>query len=144
VIGIRVEWYIPALGTPVVALADYGLSLNLAAYKTLAEPTGVRLGFDRNRRWIVIKPLQGTEDEVRLQEGLPVRGRDGSVRVNGRDFTRFVHRYYPELRPGNRAVRYLAWQSEDDGLLVVDLNQPVEMGRGNDGTDDDGETENQH
>ncbi|MDQ7791662.1 MAG: hypothetical protein RDV00_06030 [Clostridia bacterium] len=38
----------------------------------------------------------------------------------------------------------LAWQSEDDGLLVVDLNQPVEMGRGNDGTDDDGETENQH
>ncbi|MDI6711020.1 MAG: hypothetical protein QME76_10145 [Bacillota bacterium] len=132
-----IEWYVPSLGTPTVALAEYGLNLNLGAYSALGEPPGVRLGLDRTQKYILIQPLMGTENEIK-KDGLPVRVRAGNIRVNGRDFVRFVQRYFPELRPSSRAVRYLAWWSDEDGFLVVDLNQPVESGR-QDGDDDENE-----
>jgi len=47
------------------------------------------------------------------------------------------NRHYPELRPGNPSVRCVAWLSEDDGLLVVDRNQPVDAGRSGDDAAED-------
>ncbi|MBU4533725.1 MAG: hypothetical protein U1D96_04040 [Eubacteriales bacterium] len=124
-----------------MAFAEYGLILNPAAFRVLNEPAGVRLGYDRARRWIVMQALFGEEDQIKQQEGIPVRGRDGSFRVNGRDFARFVYRYHPELRPGNRAVRYLAWITEDDGLLVVDMNQPLDPARSGVGQTESADTD---
>ncbi|RJX18314.1 MAG: hypothetical protein C4575_10855 [Desulforudis sp.] len=126
---MNIEWYIPSLGTPIVAVAEYGLNLNQAAYTELGEPTGIRLGFDRIGKKVIIKPLKGTEQDLERENGLPIRARVGNIRVNARDFVRFIRRYYPDLQPSSRATRYLALWDEENGYLVVDLQQVAETSR---------------
>jgi len=91
-----IEWFNPDLGTPMVSMAEYGLTFNRAAVETLGRPWKVGLGFDKENRRIVVRPIRSeTDDGEMVSRGLPFaeRERDGYVRISSKDFVRFVARY---------------------------------------------------
>lgn len=125
--GNTILWFDPEIGTPMVSMAEYGLTFNRAAVEALGKPWKVRLGFDNLHKKIVIKPVGRASDEEEKASGLPFaeRERDGYVRISNKDFIRFVVRYCPESNL-RKSVRFAAIWDEDEGLMEVDINRPVD------------------
>lgn len=122
-----IEWFDPSLGAPIVSLAAYGLTLNKAAVDMLQGSSRVMLGFDREASTIVVKPVEA--DDSKSFKFAP---RDGYVRIASKDFVRFVARYCPRLRL-DTTTRFLATWDEERGMMLVDLNRPVD-GKPEDGS----------
>lgn len=121
-------WFNPDLGTPMVSMAEYGLTFNRAAVEALRRPWKVRLGFDNAGKRIVVQPIRSEIDDSKLDSrGLPFaeRERDGYVRISSKDFVRFVARYCKELDL-SKTVRYAAIWDDEQGMLEIDLSRPVD------------------
>jgi hypothetical protein len=131
------KWYKPSVGTPIVSVADYGITFNRAAAEEMGNPERIQIGFDENLRLIGVKPIHDSGEEDK--DSLPFAGRErnGFTRVNSKDFIRFITRFCPDLK-FDRAIRCLARWDEQLGILIVDLNNPVE-GHAADGDDQDSE-----
>jgi len=110
-----------------VSMAEYGLTFNRAAVEALGKPSGVRLGFDKVHKKIVVKPVDEVSEGEEKTSALPFaeRERDGYVRISNKDFIRFVVRYCPELNL-RKSVRFTAIWDEAEGLMEVDINRPVD------------------
>lgn len=119
------RWYKPSIGTPIVSIAEYGITFNRAAAEEMGNPLRIQIGFDENLKIIGVKPLHEEDEEDK--DSLPFAGkeRNGFTRVNNKDFIRFIARYCPDLK-FDRAVRCLSKWDENTGLLLVDLNNPIE------------------
>lgn len=119
----EIEWYNPKLGTPTVSLAEYGLVFNKAATEALRNPGKIRLGFDKKNLLIAVVPTDKDDPT-----GLKFLGKErrGFTRINSKDFIRFIIRYIPDFKIG-KAVRFLARFDEEEGILIVDLKQPLDM-----------------
>ncbi len=123
-----VLWFNPEIGTPMISMAEYGVTFNRAAVEILGRPWKIMLGFDRTNKHILVKPISMECKDPEVQsKGLPFaeRERDGYVRISSKDFVRFVARYCPELNL-SKTVRYLAIWDEGSGLMEVDINRPVD------------------
>ena len=130
------EWFDPQIGTPMVSVAGYGLTFNRAAVELLSRPAKVALGFSKTRKAIAVKPLADEEDDVGAH-GLEFnrRERNGYVRISSKDFVRFVARYCPDV-DFSRTVRYLAYWDEKAGVMLVDLEHPVDINADDEQTKD--------
>lgn len=118
----QIEWYSPKLGTPIVSLAEYGLVFNKAAAEALHYPSRIRLGFDKNKLIIAVRPVDNDDqDSFQFSE----RERKGFIRINSKDFIRFISRFISDIKL-DKAVRFLSRYDEINELLIVDLRQPID------------------
>ncbi|WP_419954758.1 hypothetical protein ACN6MT_03085 [Neobacillus niacini] len=118
----NVEWYQPTLGTPIVSLAEYGVVFNKAAIYALNNSHSIRIGFDRERRCIIVQGVsitEATDDTILFAE----KERNGFIRINNKDFIRFILRYCPEIKL-EKAKRFLS--RLEGQYLIVDLNAPAD------------------
>lgn len=132
-VEINFKWYKPSVGTPIVSVAEYGITFNRAAAEELGNPERIQIGFDTDLKLIGVRPVNNTGEKE--DDSFPFAGRErnGFTRVNSKDFIRFITRFCPELKL-DRAIRCLARWDEQLGVLIVDLNNPVE-GQSPDGED---------
>lgn len=113
-----IKWYVPSIGTPMVTLARYGITLNKAAAEEMQNPAYIRFGYAKNEKMIVIQPLENEQPEaIEFIEKM----RKDYVRINRKDLVRFITRYF-NLNL-EKAIRIPAYWSDDFSALVVDLNQ---------------------
>lgn len=136
-VDFNFKWYKPSVGTPIVSVADYGITFNKAAAEEMGNPERIQIGFDENLKLIGVKPVHNADEEDK--DSLPFAGRErnGFTRVNSKDFIRFITRFCPELK-FDRAIRCLARWDEQSRILIVDLNNPIE-GQAADGEGQDSE-----
>lgn len=121
--AFAVEWFSPSLGTPIVSLAEYGITFNRAAITALNNAYAVRIGFDRENKFIIVQSVERENagpDIIVFGE----KERKGFVRINNKDLVRFVLRCCPEIKL-DKAVRFLGRVEGD--LFVVDLNAPADI-----------------
>jgi len=117
---MHVIWFQPSRGASVVTITEHGLSFNKAAAESLGMPQYVRLGFVPEERYVVVQPTDRQDDAFPFASRL----RAGSVKVNSRDFVRQLRSYVKlDLTV---ARRYLARWDAEDGVLIVDLNEPTD------------------
>lgn len=119
----NVEWYSPNLGTPIVSLAEYGIVFNKATIVSLGTPHSIKIGFDREKKYIIVVGVtesESTEDAFVFKS----KEKNGFIRINNKDFIRFVLRYCPEIKL-DKAKRFLSRM--EDNFLVVDLNSPADI-----------------
>ncbi|WAH37539.1 hypothetical protein [Alicyclobacillus dauci] len=123
-----IVWYNRSIGTPMVTVAATGLTFNQAAVIALNNPDFIWLGYARDKQWIVVQPVQENKPEV---FPFASRKRDKHVRVQSRDFIRFLSVQDDDFDLG-RTVRVPSYWDTDLSLLIVDLSK-AEM----DGEDED-------
>lgn len=119
----NIEWYSPSLGTPIVSLAEYGIVFNKASIVSLGSPHSIKLGFDKENKYIIVvgvKEEESTGDTFIFSS----KEKNGFIRINNKDFIRFVLRYCPEIKL-DKAKRFLSIKEGD--FLVVDLNSPADI-----------------
>jgi hypothetical protein len=131
------QWFNPKVGTPIVSVADYGITFNKAASEEMRNPKRIQLGFNAKTKQIGVKALHEVNDETEnVSFAFANRERNGYIRINSRDFIRFISRHLPELR-FDKAVRCLAWWDDEQNVLIVDLNNPIDGQADADETRDD-------
>lgn len=125
---MKIDWYTPSLGTPIVTIASYGITFNRSAIKELQEAPYVRFGYAKNEKMIVIQPLEEEEGGVSFAE----KKRDRYIRINNKDLIRFITRYF-DLKL-DKAIRIPAYWNDDLAALIVDLNK-AEIDNDDDGNE---------
>lgn len=124
----NVEWFSPNLGTPIVSLAEYGIVFNKASIVAIGSPHSIKLGFDRENKYIVVVGV--TESEATDESIIfGSKERNGYIRINNKDFVRFVLRYCPEIKL-EKAKRFLS--RKEGEFLIVDLNSPADISENDD------------
>lgn len=123
---INFKWYKPSIGTPIISIAEYGITFNKAAAEEMNNPPRIQLGFDEFNLLIGVKPVHIVEeDSDKTSLIFAERERNGFIRVNNKDFIRFISRYCPDIK-FDRAVRCLGKWDEDLQVLIIDLKHPIE------------------
>lgn len=118
---MTIEWFDPKLGTPSVSIAEYGLTFNKAAVDVMSSPSRVLLGFDHEKKLIVVKPLYNpSNEEANKSFSFAERERSGYVRIASKEFIRFIIRYFPGIEI-NKTIRCLARWDDKEKMLLVDL-----------------------
>lgn len=114
----RFHWFGPDFNAPVVTVAEYGLVFNQGAAAILGNPDEVLLGFDPVKLVIGIRAAVDGEER-----GFPFasRERGGYIRVNNKDFMRYVFRHFDREGP-ERAIRSIALWDDAEKLMTVDLS----------------------
>lgn len=120
-VNFKFQWFNKEIGSPVVTIAEYGLLFNKACVSVMQNPEYILIGFDKDNFAIGINPLEEkTEGAFEFAE----RERNGYVRINSRDFIRYITQYFP-TKP-KESLRCVARWEEDMGVLIVDLNQVID------------------
>lgn len=120
---MELEWFDPQIGTPTVSIADYGLTFSRSAVEILSRPTYIALGFDKQNKRIVVKEVpEDHKGKIPFIE----KERNGYVRINNKDFVRFIMRYLPTISFTSKAIRYLSYYDQEKELLIVDLQRPLD------------------
>ncbi len=115
-------------GVPSATLADYGITLNAAATKMLDGWKYARIGLDKNRRVVVLKPHNDDQDAVGCLRIRPRGGQQQYFRVNSKDLVRVVAKCCGiPLEPSTRCL--VEWDSEEQ-LLVIDPKATLGSRRG--------------
>lgn len=125
----ELEWFDPALGAPSISVAEYGLTFNKAAVDIIGDAPRVMLGFSKDRKLIGVKPLWGdlTPEEEKKSFAFAEKKRDNYIRIASKEFVRFISRHLPEVS-FEKTIRYLAVWDDSLGMLLADLNRPIETG----------------
>lgn len=123
--GFNFKWYRPSIGTPIVSLAEYGITFNRAAAEEMSLPEKIQLGFDEDLKIIGVRPIHNWQEDDKDLLQFAGKERVGFTRINNKDFIRFISRFCPEMK-FERASRYLAKWDENLGVLIVDLKNPLE------------------
>jgi hypothetical protein len=114
---MTIEWFDPKIGVPIITIAEYGVTFNKAAIEAMGNPERVKLGFDKQYKKMCIMPV---EDEDERAFAFADKERDGYVRINNKDFVRFVLRYFPELTL-DKSIRCVAIWDAEKRLLFADV-----------------------
>jgi hypothetical protein len=130
------EWFDPEIGMPMVSIADYGITFSKSAVKILDRPEYVALGFDKENKRVVVKEVG--ED---FKNKIPFidKERNGYVRINNRDFVRFVMKYLPEVNFTSKATRFLTYYDDEEDILVIEMTRPLDVEEQNDNKEDNEE-----
>lgn len=121
---LKFEWYDREAGAPSVTLAEYGLVFNAAAVRAMDEPARVALGFDKERRVLGVRAAEYLNLPESKTYPFAERFKRGFVRLNSKDFIRYLAQFLPHLDLA-RAQRFVARWDEAGSMLIVDLNQKV-------------------
>jgi hypothetical protein len=121
---MKFQWYDPEAGAPIVSIAEYGLTFSGGALHALGKPEFIILGFDEQNRVIGVKPCDKNEPKK-----IPFisKQRGNYVRISNKDFIRFVRSKMPDdFKVDTKSTRYLSKWDQEDGILKVFLDQPLE------------------
>lgn len=120
------DFFDPNLGSVTVSVAEYGLTFSRAAVEVLGRPNYIMLAYDKNK--CVIGVVPAAESETRKIEFIS-KVKNGYVRINTKDFIRFLMKYYPDDAQmfGSKAIRYFSYWDENNNVLVVDLKRPIDQ-----------------
>jgi hypothetical protein len=104
--------------------------------KILDRPEYVALGFDKENKRVVVKEVG--ED---FKNKIPFidKERNGYVRINNRDFVRFVMKYLPEVNFTSKATRFLTYYDDEEDILVIEMTRPLDVEEQNDNKEDNEE-----
>ncbi len=117
------KWYNPKIGAPIVSIAEYGLTFSGGALDALGEPEHVILGFDEQNKVIGVKPC-GKEDARKIP--FISKRRSNYVRISNKDFIRFLESKMQDFKVDSKAKRYLAKWDDENKILKIFLEQPLE------------------
>ncbi len=123
----NVQWFDPALGTPVVSVSATGLTFNRAAVALLGHPRYIEVGVDAKACAIVVRKADENEGGAAPARGLPFCRPDAGspfVRVASKELLRFIASAVPDF-PLGTAAKFLARFEPERGALLVDLRQPM-------------------
>lgn len=116
-------WFNAKLGIATVSLASYGLVFSRATVAGMGAPSHVRLGFDAEAQQIFVAPTDAGDPHA---IAFASRERDGSVRLNTRDFVRLVRAQLRNKAIGLQTARFLAKWCPETQMLSVDLRVPLD------------------
>jgi len=118
------------IGAPSATIAEYGVSLNVAASKFISEWKYGKLGYDKARKLIVIHVHN---DDLRSDGSFLISDKvtnNGYIRINSRDLVRTVSQYCEvSLTP---SFRCLAEWDPDENYLVIDLKKVLDTSKTSD------------
>lgn len=120
---MTLEWFNPNIGSPIVSIADYGITFSRSAVEIMGRPEYVALGFNKEKKQIVVMP---DPEDSNYGISFIEKERWGYVRINNRDFIRFVMRYVPEISITSKATRYLSYYEDENKQLIVELTRPLD------------------
>lgn len=120
------DFFDPSLGSVTVSVAEYGLTFSRAAVEVLGRPNYIMLAYDKNKCVIGVVPVE--KSETRKIEFIS-KVKNGYVRINTKDFIRFLMKYYPDDAQmfGSKATRYFSYWDENNKALIVDLKRPIDQ-----------------
>ncbi len=120
------EYFNPKLGSVTVSIAEYGLTFSRAAVEVMGKPEYVMLAYDKNRKIVGVIPV-GENEEKKIEFSSKIK--NGNVRINNKDFVRFLMRHFPEDPSmfGSKANRYFTYWDEKEKILIIDLNRPLDL-----------------
>lgn len=117
------EWFDVQVGTPIVSVANYGLTFSRSAVLKMGTPEYVMLGFDKTNKIIAIKVCDDTE---RMKISFASKERNGNVRISNKDFVRYIASNIDDASTFDKnAIRYTGLWDEENKLMIVDLKRPI-------------------
>ncbi|MGI6585141.1 MAG: hypothetical protein ACOX3L_04220 [Lutisporaceae bacterium] len=123
----NVQYFDIEKGAPSVTIAEYGISLNMAATKMIADWKYGKIGYDRNKKVVLIVPHNNDYDitgSFNIKEKV---GNKNYLRINSRDLARVISQYCGvSLTP---SFRCMAEWDEDEKLLVIDPSKVLEINK---------------
>lgn len=122
---MTIQWYDARNGSaPVVSIAEYGITFFNGTLTIMKNPDFIKLGFDKDKSSIVAAPCN--EDDDNAIEFIS-RKRNGYVRIGNKDFIRFIKSMMnDEMIITKNATKYLAKWNDDENLLEISLNNPLD------------------
>lgn len=114
-------------GAPSATIAEYGLTLNINATKMISNWKYAKLGYDKTKKIIIIKP-HNNEDEASGSFVIQDKISSSSyLRINSRDFARVIAQYFGlSLTPSTRCL--VEWDHEEE-ILIIDTNKILETSK---------------
>ncbi len=120
---IKFEWYNPELGPPIVSIAEYGLTFNNAAINKMENPEAIKIGFDKERLIIGIKPA--SKKDKNSFEFADKQSR-GYIRINNKGFVKLIRAYCNDY-DFKQTVRFIGTMDDEKNIFIVDLNKPADL-----------------
>ena len=117
-------WSTPSSRAPIVSVASYGITFNSSVIELMKRPEGVMIGFDENNKVVGIKPLCDNEEAISKGFLFASKERKGYVRIGNKDFIKYVSK--KTGKDFSTAVRYIGDWDENEQILIVDLNKPLD------------------
>lgn len=112
---------------PSATIAEYGVTLNSSATKIIAEWKYAKIGYEKNKKAIIIKPHN---DDADVQGSFAIKEKINNanyMRINSKDFVRVVSQYSGiSLKP---SIRFLVEWDDEEKLLIIDLNKILDSGK---------------
>lgn len=119
----NIQYFEVDKGVPTATIADYGITLNAAATKLLADWKYAKIGFDKSLKIVALKPHN---DDSQANISLSIQGRKGNLqnfRFSNKDFIRAVAKCCGiSVKPSVRCL--VEWDKEEE-LLIIDLQKTL-------------------
>jgi hypothetical protein len=111
----------------VATLYESNITLNKAASSHFEHAYNVLLGLDRDKKRIAIKPMSKEEFDIGAvpeEKRHKITVRASYARVSNKKFLKDVAELANIELADNNSYKFKAMWSKEEGLLVIDLNQP--------------------
>lgn len=129
---MEIIWFDPNIGTPIVSVANYGITFSKSAVLTMGRPKYVKLGFDPNTKSIAAM-VCGEGDDLKIP--FIEKERNGYVRVNSKDFIRSVASKI-DYQFDSNAIRFVGDWNEESKMMIINLSKPID-GKSHSESDDE-------
>lgn len=118
----NVQYFDIETGAAAATVAEYGITLNKVATELLQEWRYAKIGFDKEKKLIVIKPHNVEESSI----GSITLNRKNKqyLRINSRDFVRTVAHYCNVTL--QETGKYLVEWDDEEKVLIINLNNKIE------------------
>jgi hypothetical protein len=111
----------------VATLYESNITLNKAASSHFEHAYNVLLGLDRDKKRIAIKPMSKEEFDIGAvpeEKRHKITVRASYARVSNKKFLKDVAELANIELADNNSYKFKAMWSKEEGLLIIDLNQP--------------------
>lgn len=111
----------------IATLYESNITLNKAASSHFEHAYNVLLGLDRNKKQVAIKPVSKEEFDIGAipeEKRHKITVRASYARVSNKKFLKDVAELANIELADNNSYKFKAMWSKEEGLLLIDLNQP--------------------
>ena len=114
------DFSFPRSGAPVVTLSATGIAFNAASRSLLGLPQQVDIGYESRAK--VIGVCAHKEDCDAEPYEFETREKDGWVRINAKDFSRYLEQK-TGIKFREKAKQFIPEFDEESGMLIVVLDE---------------------
>ncbi|WP_053954662.1 hypothetical protein [Inediibacterium massiliense] len=134
---MTIQWYNPKVGASIVSIATYGITFSSGAIETLGNPKYIKLGFDEQKKYIVVQPCDASEQS---KFEFASKNRKGYIRISNKDFIRFIQSKLDDnIKIEDTASKYIGKWDKEYEYLYICLDEPLDKKIRDDSNDSDDE-----